>query len=58
MGSCCLMGKYSVMLKQISYSPITSWQIGGETVETVVDFISLLIYLFIYLFIYFWSPKS
>ena len=31
--------------------PITSWQIDGETVETVVDFI----YLFIYLF---WSPES
>ena len=26
--------------------PITSWQIDGETVETVADFI--------YLFIYFW----
>ena len=26
-------------------SPITSWQIGGETVETVADFI-------------FWAPKS
>ena len=25
--------------------PMTSWQIGGETVETVTDFI-------------FWSPKS
>ena len=25
--------------------PITSWQIGGETVETVADFI-------------FWAPKS
>ena len=32
-------------------SPITSWQIDGETMETVTDFI----YLFIYLF---WSPKS
>ena len=35
-------------------SPITSWQIDGNKVETVTDFI----YLFIYLFIYFWSPKS
>ena len=26
-------------------SPITLWQIGGETVETVADFI-------------FWAPKS
>ena len=28
--------------------PITSWQIDGETVETVSDFI----------FFFFWSPKS
>ena len=27
-------------------SPITSWQIDGETVETVADFI------------FFWAPKS
>ena len=25
--------------KIMSFSPITSWQIGGETVETVADFI-------------------
>ena len=31
--------------------PITSWQINGETVEIVSDFI----YLFVYLFI---APKS
>ena len=31
--------------------PITSWEIDGETVETVSDFI----YLFIYLFL---APKS
>ena len=27
--------------KIMAYSPITSWQIEGETVETVSDFISL-----------------
>ena len=32
--------------KIVASSPITSWQIDGETVETVADFI--------YLFIYFW----
>ena len=32
-------------MKIISSSPITSWQIDGETVETVADFI-------------FWAPKS
>ena len=31
--------------KIISFSPITSWQIDGETMETVTDFIS-------------WVPKS
>ena len=31
--------------KTITSSPITSWQIDGETVETVADFI-------------FWAPKS
>jgi hypothetical protein len=31
--------------KVIPYGPITSWQIDGETVETVSDFI-------------FWAPKS
>ena len=29
----------------MAYGPITSWQIDGETVETVADFI-------------FWAPKS
>ena len=32
-------------IKIISSSPITSWQIDGETVETVADFI-------------FWAPQS
>ena len=27
--------------KIVAYSPITSWQIGGETMETVTDFIFL-----------------
>ena len=31
--------------KIMAYSPITSWKIGGETVEPVRDFI-------------FWAPKS
>ena len=31
--------------KVMASSPITSWQIDGETVETVADFI-------------FWAPKS
>ena len=31
--------------KIMAYGPITSWQIDGETVETVADFI-------------FWAPKS
>ena len=31
--------------KIMASSPITSWQIGGETVEAVADFI-------------FWAPKS
>ena len=31
--------------KIMASSPITSWQIDGETVETVTDFI-------------FWAPKS
>ena len=31
--------------KIMAYGPITSWQIDGETVETVSDFI-------------FWAPKS
>ena len=30
--------------KIMAYGPITSWQIGGETVETVADFS-------------FWAPK-
>ena len=32
-------------MKTMASSPITSWQIDGETVETVADFI-------------FWAPKS
>ena len=32
-------------MKIMASSPITSWQIDGETVETVADFI-------------FWAPKS
>ena len=32
-------------MKIMASSPITSWEIGGETVETVSDFI-------------FWAPKS
>ena len=32
--------------KIMTSSPITSWQIDGETMETVTDFI------------FFWSPKS
>ena len=33
--------------KILASGPITSWQIDGETVETVTDFIYLFIYLFI-----------
>ena len=33
--------------KIMASGPITSWQIDGETVETVTDFIYLFIYLFI-----------
>ena len=33
--------------KIMACGPITSWQIDGETVETVADFIYLFIYLFI-----------
>ena len=33
--------------KIMASDPITSWEIGGETVETVSDFIFL-----------FWTPKS
>ena len=32
--------------KIMAFSPITSWQIDGETMETVTDFIC------------FWTPKS
>ena len=32
-------------MKIMAYGPITSWEIDGETVETVSDFI-------------FWAPKS
>ena len=38
-------------MKIMASGPITSWEIDGETVETVSDFI------FIYLF-FFWAPKS
>ena len=43
-------GKVSLKLniqktKIMAFGPITSWQIDGETVETVADF-------------FFWSPKS
>ena len=39
--------KLNIQKTKISASsPITSWQIDGETVETVVDFI------------FFWAPKS
>ena len=34
--------------KIMASGAITSWQIHGETVETVTDFIYLFIYLFIY----------
>ena len=34
--------------KILASSPITSWQIDGETMETVTDFV----------FFFFWSPKS
>ena len=36
--------------KFMASGPITSWQIDGETMETMSDFI--------YLFIYFWTLKS
>ena len=36
-------------MKIMASGPITSWEIDGETVETVSDFI--------YLFIYFWLPN-
>ena len=43
-GKVCL--KLNVQKTKImSSSPITSWQIDGETVETVADF-------------FFWAPKS
>ena len=32
-------------MKIMAYGPITSWQIDGETVETLADFV-------------FWAPKS
>ena len=56
---------YIQKMKIMAYDPITSWEIDGETVETVSDFIFLsskittdddcsheIIYLFIYLFIF------
>ena len=33
--------------KIMASGPITSWQIGGKTIETVADFIYLFIYLFL-----------
>ena len=33
--------KLSIQKTKMVSSPITSWQIAGETVETVADFISL-----------------
>ena len=36
---------YIQKTKVMAFSPITSWQIDGETVERVADFI-------------FWAPKS
>ena len=42
--------KFNIQKTKIMASgPITSWEIDGETVETVLDFI---------LFIYFFAPKS
>ena len=42
--------KFNIQKTEIMASgPITSWQLDGETVETVADFI--------YLF-FFWAPKS
>ena len=38
--------------KIMASSPITSWQIDGETVETVPDFV-----FFVFCFFFFWSPK-
>ena len=35
-------------MKIMASGPITSWEIDGETVETVSDFI----------FLFFWAPKS
>ena len=34
------------IMKIMAFSPITSWQIDGETMETVTDFF------------FFWAPKS
>ena len=36
--------------KIMAFGPITSWQIDGETIETVRDFIIIIII--------FWTPKS
>ena len=36
---------FTILTKIMSSGPITSWQIGGKTVETVAGFI-------------FWAPKS
>ena len=41
-------------MKIMASGPITSWEIDGETVETVSDFIFLfIIYIYIYIFLYF-----
>ena len=41
--------KHNIQKTKIMASgPITSWQIDGQTVETVTDFIYLFIYLFIF----------
>ena len=37
--------KFNIQKKIMASSPITSWQIDGETVETVTDLLS-------------WAPKS
>ena len=38
--------KLNIQKTKMASDPITSWQIDGETMETVTDFI------------YFWAPKS
>ena len=41
--------------KTMASGPITSWQIDGETVETVTDFVLFCFVLFCFVFL---SPKS